>query len=225
MVIPYRYVPVCWQKKPRGRFTPLSASCGGTLTSKELKRDPTVTSLKSAITMDVAAFVFAALGFVEQAIKAGILLRQVSSNYSTTGRAIHSIEVRLKAQKYTLELWHNIWIQKAKKVSSVDPFMEVETDVELRGIWGEEGYRAILECLAQVNVKLGQASRTLQTVDTTSLVTPSLPAAVTRKKIAEGKVASTQSQSLLSTKNTKSQSSQSLGADTLNHSPSKKKRW
>jgi len=177
--------------------------------------------------MDIAGFVFAALGFVEQAIKAGILLRQVASNYSTAGRAIHSIEVRLKAQKYTLELWHSIWIQKANKFSSV-AFMEEGADGELRTIWGEEGYGAIMECLGQVNVKLGEALRTLKTVDVDSLGVLPSPAAspVTPKIYVEGKATSvTQNHSLILNETLKSQSVPNLTADILTPSSSKKERW
>jgi hypothetical protein len=178
--------------------------------------------------MNVAGFVFAALEFVEQAIKAGTLLRQVASNYSAAGRAIHSIEVRLKAQKYTLELWHSIWIQKANKVSSV-AFMEEGADGELRTIWGEDGYRAIMECLGQVNVKLGEASRTLKTVDIDSLEVlpiPAAPSQVTPRKFVQGKATSvTQNHSLILSETLKSQSVPNLTADTLTPSSLKKERW
>jgi hypothetical protein len=113
--------------------------------------------------MDVASFVFAAVGFVDQAIKTGTVLKKLIRDYPLVGNTIVSAIVRLEAQKYTLELWHNLWVDKASR-RSPGP-----VDAGLKEIWGERGYFKIIECLGQVNVKFGEAHRILASIDPKSV--------------------------------------------------------
>ncbi|MCJ1249236.1 hypothetical protein MMC30_006459 [Trapelia coarctata] len=91
--------------------------------------------------MDVVSFVFAALGFVNQAINTGTVLRKLVQDYPTVGNTIVNAIVRLEAQKYTLELWHSIWTEKAihKYLTSVS------TEESLKQLWGNQGILASID--------------------------------------------------------------------------------
>jgi hypothetical protein len=113
--------------------------------------------------MDVASFLFAAVGFVDQAIKIGTILKKLIRDYPLVGNTIVSAIVRLEVQKYTLELWHNLWVDKASR-RSPGP-----VDSGMKEIWSERGYFKIIECLGQVNVKFGEAHRILAYIDPKSV--------------------------------------------------------
>lgn len=90
-------------------------------------------------------------------------MRQLTQDYPLVRLAIVNVVVRLEAQKYTLALWNSIWTRKALRGS------DGSIEVNLQELWGEDGYTTILECLGQVLVKFGEASRALKTIDTESL--------------------------------------------------------
>jgi hypothetical protein len=122
--------------------------------------------------MEVVAFTLSAIGFVDSAIKSGTSLARIFKDCGDAGKHISNATQRLEAQKYTLELWQKVWERKAKQQQR--PTVEDS----LRNLWGENGYEMIRKCLAQVNVKFGEAFRTLQSIDpdsfayTKSLTTP-----------------------------------------------------
>ncbi|MCJ1290142.1 hypothetical protein MMC34_001678 [Xylographa carneopallida] len=115
--------------------------------------------------MDVVSFVFAALGFVDQAVKTGTVLKKLVQQYPVVASTIINAVVRLEAQKYTLQLWHQIWTEKAAQKFPGGS----STESSLQELWSEQGYNTILECLGQVNIKFGEAHRILASIDPNSL--------------------------------------------------------
>ncbi|KAF2802211.1 uncharacterized protein BDZ99DRAFT_468995 [Mytilinidion resinicola] len=109
--------------------------------------------------MEVAGLVISAIGFVDLAIKNGTTLARVLRDSSQAANQVVNATQRLEAQKYTLELWQRTWNTKARqrrKDNLEDGFKD---------LWGEEGYEMTLKCLAQLNVKFGEAFRTLRSID------------------------------------------------------------
>src|SRR6266480_2302529 len=115
-------------------------------------------ALRHCNAMEVASLVISAVAFLDQAVKTGTTLSKLARTYPDAGRQIHNATRRLEAQRYTLQLWQNIWKQKATKDSA--PL--AENFVQL---WGADGYDMILKALAQLNVKFGEALRTLRSID------------------------------------------------------------
>jgi len=109
--------------------------------------------------MDVVGLTLSAIGFVDSAIKSGTTLARIFKDCGDAGKQVYNATQRLEAQKYTLELWQRAWENKAKQ--------QHKTTVEdgLQYVWGDNGYEMIRKCLAQVNVKFGEAFRTLQSID------------------------------------------------------------
>ncbi|KAF2494482.1 hypothetical protein BU16DRAFT_589361 [Lophium mytilinum] len=109
--------------------------------------------------MEVAGLVISAIGFVDLAIKNGTTLARLFRDSSQAGKQLVNATQRLEAQKYTLELWQRTWNTKARqrhKDNLEDGFKD---------LWGEEGCEMALKCLAQLNVKFGEAFRTLRSID------------------------------------------------------------
>jgi len=109
--------------------------------------------------MEVVGLVITAVAFVDQAVKTGSILVRLARAYPDAGHQISNAAARLEAQRYTLKLWQDAWMQKAERqrpVALADKF---------RAMWGSDGYDIILKCLTQLNVKFGEAFRTLRSID------------------------------------------------------------
>lgn len=109
--------------------------------------------------MEVAGLLLSAISFVDSAAKTGSMLAQLFKDSEDAGKHVYNAAQRLEAQKYTLELWQGIWTAKAQR--KLKPTVEDG----LRETWGDEGYAIILKCLAQLNIKFGEAFRTLRSID------------------------------------------------------------
>jgi hypothetical protein len=109
--------------------------------------------------MEVAGLILTAIAFLDPAIRAGKALSEVAKDYPTAGKQIHNATRRLEAQKYTLQVWESTWTRRAlghRKHNIEDGYRE---------IWGSEGYSMVVNCLVQLNVKFGEALRTLRSID------------------------------------------------------------
>lgn len=109
--------------------------------------------------MEVARLVVTAIEFVDQAIQNGTVIARVFKNTNHAGEKELSAVQRLEAQRYTLELWQRIWDAKAA-ARHRDTLEEGFQD-----IWGDKGYKITIKCLAQLNVKFGEAFRTIRSID------------------------------------------------------------
>ncbi|CAD6593933.1 MAG: hypothetical protein ASARMPRED_008230 [Alectoria sarmentosa] len=118
--------------------------------------------------MEVAGIVFAALGFVNQAINTGTFLSKLSRDVPEVGMRIVSATTRLEAQQYTLQLWHKKWAYRAESLRQ-STTGAVDQEELYKTIWGGQGYAMIIQCLAQSSVKLGEAQRTLSLIDPDSI--------------------------------------------------------
>jgi hypothetical protein len=114
--------------------------------------------------MEVAGLTISAIAFVDSAIKSGTTLARVFRDSGDAGKQVYNATQRLETQKYTLELWKRAWQAKARQQQS--------TTLEdgYRHLWGEEGHEIIVKCLAQLNVKFGEAFRALRSIDPDSFV-------------------------------------------------------
>src|SRR5262245_5275706 len=109
--------------------------------------------------MEVAGLLLSAIALLEPAIKAGKVLYEVSGGNPVVARQISNTTRRLEAQRYSLKIWESTWTKKALnlgKASLEDSFQE---------LWGSSGYEIILQCLVQLNLKFGEAHRTIRSID------------------------------------------------------------
>lgn len=111
--------------------------------------------------MDIAGLTFSAIAFVEQAIKTGTFLAKTFKDSGEAGKNVYNAVQRLEAQKYTLELWGRSWQAKARLQQPISGSIE---DGYYK-IWGESGHTMIVKSLGQLNLKFGEAFRTLKTID------------------------------------------------------------
>ena len=109
--------------------------------------------------MEVAGLLLSAIALLDPAIKAGKALYEVSGSNPAVARQVINTTRRLEAQRYSLKIWESTWTKKA--LSRGRPSLE-DTFQEL---WGSNGYEIILQCLVQLNLKFGEAHRTLRSID------------------------------------------------------------
>jgi hypothetical protein len=109
--------------------------------------------------MEVARLVVSAIEFVDQAIQNGTVIARVFKNSTLAGEQVLSATQRLEAQKYTLELWQRIWKSKAAARR------QATLEQGFQDLWGEKGYEITIKCLAQLNVKFGEAFRMIRSID------------------------------------------------------------
>ncbi|KAK0508309.1 hypothetical protein JMJ35_009393 [Cladonia borealis] len=119
--------------------------------------------------MEVAGIVFAALGFLNQAINTSALLSKLAHDTSGIGTKMVSATTRLNAQRLALQLWHEKWANKVGRTHETS-ITTANREVLYQRIWGLDGYKMIVQCLAQLSIKMGEASRTLSLIDPDSLV-------------------------------------------------------
>ena len=119
--------------------------------------------------MEVAGIVFAALGFLNQAVDRSAFLSKLAHDASGIGTKMVSATTRLNAQRLALQLWHEKW---ANKVGCTHETSITTANMEIlyQRIWGFDEYKMIVQCLAQLSMKMGEASRILALIDPNSLV-------------------------------------------------------
>jgi hypothetical protein len=156
--------------------------------------------------MEVAGLVISAVGFVDLGIRSGSTLAKVFRNCGDAGKQMSNTTERLEAQKFTLELWERRWQEKARQ--------QHNTTLEdgYRQVWGEEGEVIIVKCLAQLNVKFGEAFRTLRSIDPDSFGNTSSASASSTNADREQSLAS--SSFRLAVPNTNPRSSSPSGHST-----------
>jgi hypothetical protein len=88
-----------------------------------------------------------------------ITLARLFNDCHDAGTQAYNAAPRLDAKRLTLDLWQRTWQKRA--LDKQKPTLQDGYQV----LRGEEGYDTVLNCLTQLNIKFGEAFRTLRSID------------------------------------------------------------